>query len=157
MLLNQAGFSQIYSISSPLKWPVQVRGYLVYNDRLVFRCDRAGAAGTIRLAAVRCPAGLAFDIGRQTCDWKAKVDNCDRLSSNSTRFFSFLKIRWKCHLVTQNIAYSLLPNKSCQILHSKIGQDKKFYILSYVLCYKMIVVFFISFFALLAAYIVNFK
>merc|ERR1712045_239917 len=48
--------------------------------RDVVRCDRAGAAGTIRLAAVRCPAGLAFDIFRQTCDWKAKVDNCDQLS-----------------------------------------------------------------------------
>ena len=48
----------------------------------IFRCDRAGLAGTIRLAAVRCPAGLAFDINRQTCDWKAKVENCDRLSSN---------------------------------------------------------------------------
>jgi len=48
--------------------------------RDVVRCDRAGLAGTIRLAAVRCPAGLAFDITRQTCDWKAKVDNCDRLS-----------------------------------------------------------------------------
>merc|ERR1711899_259380 len=48
--------------------------------RDVVRCDRAGAAGTIRLAAVRCPAGLAFDIYRQTCDWKAKVDNCDQLS-----------------------------------------------------------------------------
>ena len=45
------------------------------------RCDRAGLAGTIRLAAVRCPAGLAFDVYRQTCDWKAKVPNCDRLSS----------------------------------------------------------------------------
>merc|ERR1712012_791978 len=48
--------------------------------RDVVRCDRAGAAGTIRLAAVRCPAGLAFDIYRQTCDWKAKVTNCDELS-----------------------------------------------------------------------------
>lgn len=46
-----------------------------------FRCDKAGLAGKIRLAAVRCPAGLAFDIDRQTCDWKAKVENCDRLSS----------------------------------------------------------------------------
>ena len=45
------------------------------------RCDRAGLAGTIRLAAVRCPAGLAFDIDRQTCDWKSKVESCDRLSS----------------------------------------------------------------------------
>ena len=36
---------------------------------------------SFRLAAVRCPAGLAFDIFGQTCNWKAKVDNCDRLSS----------------------------------------------------------------------------
>jgi hypothetical protein len=48
-----------------------------------FRCDRAGLAGTIRLAAVRCPAGLAFDITRQTCDWKRRVENCDRLSSKT--------------------------------------------------------------------------
>ena len=43
----------------------------------------------LRLAAVRCPAGLAFDIFGQTCNWKAKVDNCDRLSSkfrNHTNF-----------------------------------------------------------------------
>lgn len=53
----------------------------------IFRCDRAGLAGTIRLAAVRCPAGLAFDINRQTCDWKAKVDNCDRLSSMNNFYF----------------------------------------------------------------------
>ena len=55
----------------------------------IFRCDRAGLAGTIRLAAVRCPAGLAFDIDRQTCDWKSKVESCDRLSSeyfNETLF-----------------------------------------------------------------------
>ena len=48
---------------------------------LYCRCDRAGAAGTIRLAAVRCPSSLAFDIDRQTCDWKAKVTTCDKLSS----------------------------------------------------------------------------
>ncbi|XP_057374878.1 chitin deacetylase 1-like [Daphnia carinata] len=47
--------------------------------RDVVRCDRAGIAGAIRLAAVRCPAGLAFDVERQTCDWKAKVSNCDKL------------------------------------------------------------------------------
>jgi len=48
--------------------------------RDVVRCDRAGIAGTIRLAQVKCPSGLAFDLERQTCDWKAKVPNCDRLS-----------------------------------------------------------------------------
>jgi hypothetical protein len=30
--------------------------------RDVVRCDRAGIAGAIRLAAVRCPAGLGFDV-----------------------------------------------------------------------------------------------
>lgn len=45
------------------------------------RCDKEGLKGTIRLAAVRCPAGLAFDIEGQNCDWKAKVKNCDSLSS----------------------------------------------------------------------------
>ena len=55
---------------------------LLITSLLCFRCDRAGIAGTIRLAAVRCPAGLAFDIDRQTCDWKSKVESCDRLSSN---------------------------------------------------------------------------
>ena len=53
------------------------------NRYAIFRCDRAGLAGTIRLAAVRCPAGLAFDIDKQTCDWKSKVESCDRLSSMS--------------------------------------------------------------------------
>ncbi len=48
---------------------------------LGLRCDRAGLAGTIRLAAVRCPSSLAFDIHRQTCNWKLDVHNCDRLSS----------------------------------------------------------------------------
>ena len=63
----------LYSVSRFLCRPHLTRDHC--------RCDRAGAAGTIRLAAVRCPAGLAFDIYRQTCDWKAKVDNCDQLSS----------------------------------------------------------------------------
>ena len=58
----------------------------------IFRCDRAGLAGTIRLAAVRCPAGLAFDINRQTCDWKAKVENCDRLSSMYPFYFKIWQL-----------------------------------------------------------------
>ncbi|XP_068231479.1 chitin deacetylase 1 [Palaemon carinicauda] len=47
--------------------------------RDVFRCDRSGGQGPIRLAAVRCPTGLAFDINRQVCDWKRNVRNCDQL------------------------------------------------------------------------------
>ncbi|KAF2355319.1 Low-density lipoprotein (LDL) receptor class A repeat [Trinorchestia longiramus] len=47
--------------------------------RDVVRCDRSGRSGPSRLAAVRCPNSLAFDIDRQVCDWKSKVTNCDRL------------------------------------------------------------------------------
>lgn len=28
------------------------------------------------LQAIRCPAGLYFDIEKQTCDWKDSVKNC---------------------------------------------------------------------------------
>lgn len=47
--------------------------------REVVRCDRADT-GLIRLALVKCPNSLAFDLDRQTCDWKANVKNCDQLS-----------------------------------------------------------------------------
>lgn len=49
--------------------------------RDVVRCDRAGLTGSIRLAGVKCPNGLAFDIFKQTCDWKGRVTNCDKLES----------------------------------------------------------------------------
>jgi hypothetical protein len=39
--------------------------------------------GKIRLASVKCPAGLAFDVTGQTCDWKANVKNCDLVESKS--------------------------------------------------------------------------
>ena len=41
--------------------------------RDVVRCDSAGPAGTTRLASIRCPSGLAFDLNKQICNWKAKV------------------------------------------------------------------------------------
>ncbi|KAG9435986.1 hypothetical protein HZU67_02409 [Apis mellifera carnica] len=47
--------------------------------RDVVRCDKASEIGVTRLATVRCPTGLAFDIERQTCDWKTNVKNCDQL------------------------------------------------------------------------------
>lgn len=46
-----------------------------------FRCDKATEIGVTRLATVKCPTGLAFDIDRQTCDWKTNVKNCDTLES----------------------------------------------------------------------------
>lgn len=48
---------------------------------LLFRCDKGGENGVTRLASVRCPVGLAFDIERQTCDWKTNVKNCDEIES----------------------------------------------------------------------------
>ncbi|CAN8003902.1 chitin deacetylase 1 [Ixodes scapularis] len=41
--------------------------------RDVVRCSVQG------LLALRCPSGLAFDIDKQTCDWKANVKNCEQL------------------------------------------------------------------------------
>ncbi|CAI6352459.1 unnamed protein product [Macrosiphum euphorbiae] len=38
--------------------------------RDVIQCTSSG------LQAIRCPAGLYFDIEKQTCDWKAAVKNC---------------------------------------------------------------------------------
>ena len=32
------------------------------------------------LQAIRCPPGLAFDLEKQTCDWKWAVKNCDELT-----------------------------------------------------------------------------
>ncbi|KRT82489.1 Carbohydrate-binding protein [Oryctes borbonicus] len=47
--------------------------------RDVVRCDSNSDTGATRLASVRCPVGLAFDVDRQTCDWKTNVKNCDKL------------------------------------------------------------------------------
>ncbi|KAK0074128.1 hypothetical protein PV325_008737 [Microctonus aethiopoides] len=49
--------------------------------RDVVRCDKATEIGVVRLATVKCPTGLAFDIERQTCDWKTNVKNCDQIES----------------------------------------------------------------------------
>ena len=40
------------------------------NCRDVIQCTSSG------LQAIRCPAGLYFDIDKQTCDWKDAVNNC---------------------------------------------------------------------------------
>ena len=66
---------------------------------VVFRCERPGrgyiatdGVSGIRLVRVQCPSGLHFDIERQTCDWRARVQNCDLVISFSDRFyFPFLK------------------------------------------------------------------
>jgi len=43
-----------------------------FDCRNVVQCTDSGLQG------IRCPPGLAFDVDRQTCDWKNVVDNCDQ-------------------------------------------------------------------------------
>uniref|UniRef100_T1IYW5 Chitin-binding type-2 domain-containing protein n=1 Tax=Strigamia maritima TaxID=126957 RepID=T1IYW5_STRMM len=52
------------------------RLYAEDDCRDVVRCSVQG------LLALRCPAGLAFDIEKQTCDWRDAVKNCDTLQKN---------------------------------------------------------------------------
>ena len=48
--------------------------------REVATCDREAGTGALRLAPLKCPNGLYFDVERQTCDWLANVDNCDMVA-----------------------------------------------------------------------------
>lgn len=51
----------------------------------MYRCTKSG------LKQITCPSGLAFDIDKQTCDWKGKVTNCDKLESKSQTQHTFLR------------------------------------------------------------------
>lgn len=67
--------------------------------RDVVRCSTQG------LLALRCPTGLAFDVEKQTCNWKAAVKNCD-IEQSQCAFFSFLVsfnyLLWNHALLNQN-------------------------------------------------------
>ena len=41
----------------------------------------AGENRATRLASIKCAGGLAFDLYKQTCDWKTNVKNCDQIES----------------------------------------------------------------------------
>lgn len=59
------------------------------------------------LLALRCPSGLAFDIDKQTCDWKANVKNCEQLESECFYFESEIaNLFQRLSLVVQNHALS---------------------------------------------------
>lgn len=59
----------------------------MFDKSRPIRCDNAGEShkSVSRLASVRCPGGLAFDIERQTCDWKTNVKNCKEVESKLCR------------------------------------------------------------------------
>jgi len=50
------------------------------NCRDAVRCVNNDFGGGPKLAAIRCPAGLVFDLDGQTCNWASQVENCDRLT-----------------------------------------------------------------------------
>nr|CAI5860396.1 unnamed protein product [Callosobruchus analis] len=58
--------------------------------REVVRCTKSG------LKQITCPSGLAFDIDKQTCDWKGKVTNCDKLESKS-HLIGAVTVTCNCH------------------------------------------------------------
>lgn len=70
--------------------------YLAFSTLFlcVFRCTKSG------LKEIQCPSGLAFDIMKQTCDWKAKVTNCNEKESKWLSF-TFLKTKTKTNKTKQ--------------------------------------------------------
>ena len=43
-------------------------------------CRDVVACSDNGLQAIRCPSGLAFDLRKQTCDWRAQVKDCNQKS-----------------------------------------------------------------------------
>ena len=43
------------------------------NCRDAVRCVNSDFGGGPKLAAIRCPAGLVFDLDGQTCNWASQV------------------------------------------------------------------------------------
>merc|ERR1711981_669531 len=82
--------------------------------RDVIQCTASG------LQAIRCPAGLAFDIEKQTCDWKASVKNCDNKTKEKklNPFCSLMnhcvkKISWLAEMATaSNEAFSAMVKRT---------------------------------------------
>lgn len=71
------------------------------------RCTKSG------IKQISCPSGLAFDVDKQTCDWKGKVNNCDRLESKSYnswwRWRSIRKeIKWETEINLLLIHHSII-------------------------------------------------
>lgn len=97
--LGNFSWSREYALSLRMKIDKPFFGARVcVHIVMTFRCDKATEIGVTRLASVRCPTGLAFDIERQTCDWKTHVKNCDQLESKKLSIF---------FLDTQRVPFSI--------------------------------------------------
>ena len=74
------------------------------------RCTGSG------LKQITCPSGLAFDIEKQTCDWKAKVDNCNKKESKSQNMSTLNQQNLKMKQQQTTISY-LPPPPLYSTLH----------------------------------------
>jgi Chitin binding Peritrophin-A domain. len=70
------------------------------------RCTKSG------IKQISCPSGLAFDVDKQTCDWKGKVNNCDRLESKSYNSW------WRWRSLRQEIKWE--TDKNLLLIHHSI-------------------------------------
>merc|ERR1712001_719518 len=71
--------------------------------RDVIQCTSSG------LQAIRCPAGLAFDIEKQTCDWKDSVKNCDAK-----------KVSWPVEMaIASSVSSSAMEKKIAMMVQMK--------------------------------------
>lgn len=74
---------------------------------MTYRCTKSG------LKQITCPSGLAFDIDKQTCDWKGKVTTCDKLESK------FVALKKSAVKEKKNVAMILKFPKICYSINQK--------------------------------------
>lgn len=85
--------------------------------RDVVRCSVQG------LLALRCPSGLAFDIEKQTCDWKSNVKNCAQLESMQLLQLSYANYNWlQLITINYNISHHYYHNLSLHIINNTYQQ-----------------------------------
>lgn len=83
--MNISGLRILYIIVIVHEHITVLHDYCNKNTQPI-RCDNAGENGSTRLASIRCAGGLAFDIIRQTCDWRSNVKNCEQNESKLVLF-----------------------------------------------------------------------
>ena len=72
------------------------------NCRDAVRCVRNDFRGGHSLAAIRCPAGLVFDLDGQTCNWASQVSrrsHCGISAAGISRhnILENTIVEWHCH------------------------------------------------------------
>ena len=72
------------------------------NCRDAVRCVNSDFGGGPKLAAIRCPAGLVFDLDGQTCNWASQV----RIIQYTTQTIFILFETVKKYFISYFVLYS---------------------------------------------------